>query len=224
MYMKIVFIIFSVIVLLNTEVFAGFMPMPISRYKGKEASNKENLKYESEVKQIANQGVDASRKYEEVAKELDKDQKKEMSKYIREANDPFLKSLGIENIDSKKAIRKYVFLSFSMPDQALKILIKRASEMGYSAVIRGLVDGSMTKTVDRVKGMIDMTKEGVSIDPESFEEFKVTKVPTFVIAEDFGECDAEGKCEQSRYNKVTGNVTLDYAQEYLLKHGEKLWQ
>ena len=180
-----------------------------------------HLKHEKEVKKMATETREISSSYRQEVKKMDKEHKQIMSKYIKEAKDPFIESLGITDIISNPEIRKYVFLSFNMPDQSLKVLLKAAKQKGYSPVIRGFIEGSMTKTVSKIKSMIDMTKEGVAVDPEAFEEFNITKVPSFVIAEDY-RCDDQDNCSKAKYNKVTGNVTLDYAESYMIKNGEKL--
>jgi type-F conjugative transfer system pilin assembly protein TrbC len=89
----------------------------------------------------------------------------------------------------------YVFVSFSMPKQALKSLALEAKKHKAVLVIRGLIDNSFLKTATFVKDL----EESVILDPLLFREYNVGVVPTFI------------ETHQAGYKKISGNVTLAYA-------------
>ena len=59
------------------------------------------------------------------------------------------------------------------------------------------------------------------VDPESFKEFDVKVVPTFVVAE--AACIGEGEsCKSSKYNKISGNVSLEHVLRTFAKKDDVL--
>ena len=104
-----------------------------------------------------------------------------------------------------------IFVSFSMPKSILADLSRQAKEAGAVMVVRGMKDGSVNKTRE---AMAEVDAGGVEweIHPDLFKTFKVTKVPTFVVANaKSGSLDEEGCAPEATYSAVTGNVSVELA-------------
>ena len=110
-----------------------------------------------------------------------------------------------------------IFVSFSMPHEALSRLVDQASRSGATLVLRGFVNGSLKETVTRVQGLIGTRKVAFQIDPQAFDRFSIAATPTFVLVRDGAQptdCSA-GTCFASdAFVSVVGDVSVDYALEY----------
>jgi conjugal transfer pilus assembly protein TrbC len=90
-----------------------------------------------------------------------------------------------------------------MPDASLKALFAALdTNLDVKLVIRGLVDDSMDKTARKISDLGGV----LEINPELFDHYQITQVPTFVLVKKSGETF-----------KLAGNVTLNYAREILNK-------
>jgi conjugal transfer pilus assembly protein TrbC len=98
-----------------------------------------------------------------------------------------------------------VFVSFSMPKASLKELSDQRQKYGATLVLRGLHEGSFSKTKDKI---LEISQDGLQLDinPELFREYDVHQVPTFVLIKG-------GK----EVNRLLGNVTLEFAHQKLLE-------
>ncbi|MBG6083024.1 type-F conjugative transfer system pilin assembly protein TrbC [Rubrivivax gelatinosus] len=104
-----------------------------------------------------------------------------------------------------------IFVSFSMPQRDLIELSRQAKEMDATLALRGLKDNSVDAT--RIAAAA-VNAGGVEWDihPELFKQFKVTKVPTFVVANArSGSLDAEGCSPEATYASVSGSISLEQA-------------
>ena len=109
-----------------------------------------------------------------------------------------------------------VLVSLSMPRQALERIIQQAERAGATLVFRGLKDGSMNRMGDELEKLIGQRNVSAAIHPPAFQQFSVTRVPAVVIAgADAGEVLENGCARPETFVKVTGDVTLDYALEYI---------
>ncbi len=105
-----------------------------------------------------------------------------------------------------------VFVSFSMPAESLKRLVRQAEQVHAAILLRGLVSDSSGRpsfraTADAVRRS---GVDGVSINPVAFERFHVSNVPSFVLLlED--ECPSCGDGFIPRHLKISGDVSMDYA-------------
>jgi len=118
-----------------------------------------------------------------------------------------------------------VFISFAMPEATLARLVDQAARARASLVLRGLVDGSLTKTVTRVQGLIGTRQVAVQIDPQAFDRFSVTQTPTFVLVRDGAQPQscAAGMCfAADAYAMAAGDVSLDYALAFFQRSAPKL--
>lgn len=118
-----------------------------------------------------------------------------------------------------------VFISFAMPEATLARLVDQAARARASLVLRGLVGGSLTKTLTRVQGLIGSRQVSVQIDPQAFDRFSVTQTPTFVLVRDGAQPQgcAAGMCFASdAYAMAAGDVSLDYTLAFFQRSAPKL--
>lgn len=111
-----------------------------------------------------------------------------------------------------------VFVSLSMPQPTLQRLIDQAARAQASIVLRGFADGSLRTTVAQVQRLIGDRQVAVQIDPQAFDRYAVTRVPTFVLVRDGARpvACAGGSCGPSEiFLRTSGDVSLDYALEYM---------
>lgn len=103
----------------------------------------------------------------------------------------------------------FVFISFSVPEDVWISISKDIIPIGGVLVLNGLPDNSFKNLANRLRKM----KENgfladVQINPMLFEEYSITQVPAFVVS--------DNNC----YDKVIGNISVDYALEFLREKGE----
>jgi type-F conjugative transfer system pilin assembly protein TrbC len=98
-----------------------------------------------------------------------------------------------------------VFVSFSVPAPALKILSGQAKKHGAKLILRGAVDGSFRKTAEFMEKIA--VDGDMFVHPELFRKHGIKRVPTFVKMKDGKEVD-----------RLSGNVDLVFAG---LKLGER---
>ncbi len=117
-----------------------------------------------------------------------------------------------------------IFVSLSMPQATLQRLVDQAARAKASILLRGLVNGSMRDTVARVQGLIDHRQVAVQIDPQAFDRFAITRVPSFVLIRDGARprsC-ASGTCAPPEgFVRTAGDVSLDYALEHIQRAAPK---
>lgn len=102
-----------------------------------------------------------------------------------------------------------VFVSLSMPTQLLSAVLTESARLRIPAILNGLIDNSMPKTVQRIQ-LLSKTVPNLNlqIDPTAFERFGIKQVPALVVD--------NGKA----FDVLYGNVSI---QEGLLKmvgHGD----
>ena len=111
-----------------------------------------------------------------------------------------------------------VFVSLSMPRPTLQRLVGQAARAKASIVLRGFANGSLRDTVAQVQGLIGSRQVAVQIDPQAFDRFAVTRVPTFVLVRDGTRpvACASGSCAPAdSFLRTSGDVSLDYALEHM---------
>lgn len=114
-----------------------------------------------------------------------------------------------------------VFVSLSMPEGALRKLVEQAERTRAVLVLRGLKDGSMVKTALAVRQLLGERKAALQIDPQGFDRFGVDQVPTFVLLRDGTQAQrcADASCvPASSYATLAGDVTIEYALEWIESH------
>ena len=111
-----------------------------------------------------------------------------------------------------------VFVSLSMPRPTLQRLVDQAARAKASIVLRGFANGSLRDTVAQVQGLIGSRQVAVQIDPQAFDRYAVTRVPTFVLVRDGARpvACASGSCAPAdSFLRTSGDVSLDYVLEHM---------
>jgi len=122
-----------------------------------------------------------------------------------------------------------VFVSLSMPEASLRALLAHGRPIGAALVLRGLLDESMKRTVERLTELLGTAagaageagpgaETSVLIDPTLFDRFEIDAVPAFVLPlEAPTPCDAAGRCATPRHVKLAGDVGLAYALDVMAR-------
>jgi type-F conjugative transfer system pilin assembly protein TrbC len=113
----------------------------------------------------------------------------------------------------------YLFVSFSMGEKALLNLAHEAKQYGATLVLRGFKDGSYTKTSKALQKIIEETGQGILIDPELYELFRITAVPTCALAKPFA-LQPQTRTQTPIHDKIQGHVSVRYALEQFAKKGD----
>jgi conjugal transfer pilus assembly protein TrbC len=118
----------------------------------------------------------------------------------------------------KAAPKVMIFVSFAMPEATLQRLVDQAARAGATLVLRGLINGSIRDTVTRMQALIGSRRVAVQIDPEAFDRHGITRTPSFVLVMDGAgteACTSRACSSSQQVVKVSGDVTLAYALQYL---------
>ena len=110
-----------------------------------------------------------------------------------------------------------VFISFAMPDATLGRLLEQAERTGATLVLRGLVNGSLRDTVERMQRLIGERQVAVQIDPQAFDRFSIVRTPSFVLVRNGASPQpcSNGTCLASdQFVMAAGDVSLDYALSF----------
>lgn len=133
-----------------------------------------------------------------------------------------IKSSNKQEFDLRSSLSKdkeiiYIFVSLSIPKMNLINLASEAKRLNDSQeykialVLRGLKEGSYKKTALYLQEIISKSDIGMIIDPTLFERYSIDVVPTFVTLRKQIICPPNKSCPTGKYNKISGNITLDYA-------------
>ncbi|GEM_PF-2322554 len=120
-------------------------------------------------------------------------------------------------LEGKSAEDRYpsllVFVSFSMPMEALKTLGHQVNRAGGKLVFRGLVDGSFPKTSEKMRALgIDAL-----IDPTLYQAFDISVCPVFVLLDK----PMPSSDEKPPYDQLSGHVSLHHALDTFRKSGNQ---
>ena len=196
-----------------------------SKYEvSKYAVSKKIKQYKNEAKKIAKDSEVMAEGHKKEVSGIKIKSLKAANDYVRQNKDIFgieQNSCGEggmeEEVRSKG--KRLVFLTLAMNKKNLEQIIREARVYGFIPVIRGFKDGSYIATAKYLSDIIEKTGYGVEVDPESFKEFDVKLVPTFVVAAP--KC-TEGNCKGVKYNKVTGNISFDHVLRLFATRGDIL--
>lgn len=114
----------------------------------------------------------------------------------------------------------YIFVSFSIPRKNLESLFSQAKNFGATLVLRGLKNNSYIETTSYLQEIISKNNLGIIVDPSLFIKYDVVSVPTFVLAEREKICPSNISCIPSNYDKLSGNVTAEFALRKFKKDGD----
>ena len=109
-----------------------------------------------------------------------------------------------------------VLVSLSMPREALERVIIQSERTGAQLVFRGFRGNSMTRMSEEIQAILAGRNVAASIHPPAFQQFSVARVPAVVLARSGAGSVMEDGCSNGdTFVKVTGDVTLDHALEYI---------
>lgn len=147
----------------------------------------------------------------EIQKKTFDDAKSFAKEQLKLAKQEFQKKLENEKLKAFSDDEILIFASFSLPDNIWLELSQEANEFGARIIVRGLPENSFKKFSSR---LYTLQKRGMSasvdIDPELFQKYGITKVPSFVVK------DTKG------FDKVSGSISLEYFLEKSAKDGDSL--
>lgn len=137
--------------------------------------------------------------------------------------------IGLTVINNSQAYQKYshpsspimVFVSFSMNETSLKKWMEQAERIHAPVVIRGLIDHSFKKTIQK---MVELTRDnhgGVQLDPTLFRKFQIEQVPAVVVFKE-AHCISSQSCVED-FDVVYGNVALDFALQAIVDQHDSVF-
>lgn len=104
---------------------------------------------------------------------------------------------------------KAYFLSASVPEKKLALLIKAAESEGIPVYFRGLIGDSMEQTAQYMMHLVTTYKvQGIQIDPVRFEQYGVKQVPALV-----------SKCG-GHFDIIYGDIALSQALDMIGRRGD----
>ena len=109
-----------------------------------------------------------------------------------------------------------IFLSSSLSANLWQEYQVEIKKYNAKAVIRGMVGGSIKKTIKFVSN-VKNRQAGISIDPELFTRFNITKVPAIILY-DQTQCQND-ECTPN-FDKITGTVGVKYFLEKVREDGD----
>jgi conjugal transfer pilus assembly protein TrbC len=110
-----------------------------------------------------------------------------------------------------------VFVSFSMPKEALERIVIQSEKSGAVLVLRGLKGNSLTRMGEELAAVVGKRNVTAIIHPPAFKQFKVTQVPALVLAQSrqATKIGDDGCAAPTSFIKVEGDVTQDYALDLI---------
>ena len=129
-----------------------------------------------------------------------------------------------------------IFVTLTMPAGSLERLVEQAERAGAVLMLRGLHRQSMRETLAAVNALIGTRRVHWLIDPEAFERYGIKVAPTFVLtpANDASsisgttltasgvQCNTAICREAAPFVRVAGDVSLDYALEFMARRSPQV--
>lgn len=116
----------------------------------------------------------------------------------------------------KNSYNLMVFVSFSMPLESLRRVVEQSEKTGAQIVFRGFAGDSMKEMSQKIADLIGSHRVEVSVNPPAFTQYKITAVPSLVLALSTADNELEEGCAlPSQYVKVVGDVGQDYALDII---------
>lgn len=106
-----------------------------------------------------------------------------------------------------------LFVSFSMPENSIKELLRESKKYNAALVIQGLLNNSFKETLNKVQQIISDNKNigGIHIDPNLFNEYKISQVPAYVVK--YG--------EGNNYDVAYGLGSIKEALDFFINNNSK---
>lgn len=151
----------------------------------------------------------------------------EIQKQLEKIHDENAGRYETENSLERPHPNLIIFVSLSMPESSLESILRQADEINAAVLIKGVVPQGFKATIDRIQKILIGNRTdpkdilgGVSIAPERFDQFSVTKVPTYVLIETEQCKIAKDYCDSRYYDKLEGNITPISALNVFRNNGE----
>lgn len=101
-----------------------------------------------------------------------------------------------------------IFASMSMPEAMLMSYAAQAKRFGAVLLLRGFIDDKLSTTKD-VLSRLNKSGAEFEISPEPFKYFKITKVPTVVLASANASSVVENGCARpDTFVSISGDIAL----------------
>ena len=115
-----------------------------------------------------------------------------------------------------------IFVSFSMPRESLLRIVEQSERTGARLIFRGFTGDKLTDMSKRIADLLGKHRVEAVVHPPAFTQFKVNQVPALVISQSDAANQLDNGCAQAeRYVKVTGDVSQDYALDYIERTSPK---
>jgi len=166
-------------------------------------------KYKENINYLSKQSTDSAKKIINSQREFIEHQQKILDETRFNSG-----SNSNMNSDSRYKTKLMVFISFSMPDEAIKELLIESQKYNAGLVIQGLKNDSFDETIKKISSLIEKAGSvgGIQIDPSLFNKYNVKEVPTYILK--------ENTSYDSKYDSLIGASGLSHAIEIFKKHGE----
>lgn len=126
------------------------------------------------------------------------------------------RTLGRNAVSGHRAPDLLVMVSLSMPREALERIADQAERAGATLVFRGLKGDSITKMGAEIRSIVGNRNVSAIVHPPAFRQFGVTRIPAVIIARSEAGKVLDNGCSQAdTFVKVSGDVSLDYALDYI---------
>ncbi len=135
--------------------------------------------------------------------------KNPLEDYLENSSSKTCQGCSSEDLSLEEPASLYVFMSFSLEDGLWLQFSKELEKIGGTFVLRGLPKNSFKELAYRI---FDLQEKGVNapiqIHPKLFQEYEIQLVPTIAVT------------DGSRYDKISGNLSLKCALEKMSEKGE----
>lgn len=102
-----------------------------------------------------------------------------------------------------------VAMSFSVPEETWLSLSKEMEAIPSTFIVRGIPKNSFQEFSKKILQLKERgMNASVQIDPESFQNFSIEEVPSFILRGDGG------------YDKISGNLSLAFVLQKFSEEGE----
>lgn len=193
------------------------MHQPFGAYGGSDIINKVEDNDNSWAHSIAQKNQ--QQLLDNLKMQLDKGEFDIADHHLRQLTDDSLEDWKAQIKNPRPSLQ--IFISRSMPVEVIRSYAKEAALYDGVLVMRGLPDNSFMSLsqfyADVIDGNIEEEFAGMQIDDESFELYDIKSVPAIILSKNNGIFDKE---DDGRYDKIMGNIKIDYALELMAKEGE----
>lgn len=185
--------------------------------------------YQTQALQLNEQALATSKQHEDVARETAEMGKEKWLEAMEKLKTQYVNDKQLAAMQ-KQYHGLLIFASLGMPEASLRALVKQADQVGAPVIIQGLYQNSFQLTADKIFNLVKPKKEGgkyqggIVIDPNWFKMYGITKVPAFVITNQFNPCLAGKDCKVADYDILTGNLSVQDALTVFKRKGQAQFQ